>query len=111
MTGLKTTFLTLLTLAAIAFAEPGDLTTCPEGTVISAIRFEGLEHTNPRVVQRELLNKVGEPFSAEKFEAEKLRLQDLDLFTDIAVECTSGLDSSGASHPQNDVGSTQLTYS
>ena len=99
MTGLKTTFLSLLALAAIAFAEPGDSTAvsenvtapsaCSEGTVISAIRFEGLEHTNPRVVERELLNRAGEPFSAEKFEAEKLRLQDLDLFTDIAVECSS----------------------
>ena len=88
MTGLKTTFLSLLALASIAFAEAGDSLTCPEGTVISAIQFEGLEHTNPRVVQRELLNKVGEPYSAEKFEAEKLRLQDLDLFTDIEVECS-----------------------
>ena len=110
MFGLKTTFFSLLVLAAIAFAESSGSSGCLEGTVISAIRFEGLEHTNPRVVQRELLNKAGEPFSAEKFEAEKLRLQDLDLFTDIEVECTSGLDSSGASHPQNDVGATQLTY-
>ena len=99
MSGLKTTFLSLLALAAFAFAEPGDSTAvsenvtapsgCPEGTVISAIQFEGLEHTNPRVVQRELLNKAGEPFSTEKFEAEKLRLQDLDLFTDIEVRCSS----------------------
>ena len=110
MFGLKTSFFSLLVLAAIAFAESSGSSGCLEGTVISAIRFEGLEHTNPRVVQRELLNKAGEPFSAEKFEAEKLRLQDLDLFTDIEVECTSGLDSSGASHPQNDVGVTQLTY-
>ncbi len=110
MFGLKTTFFSLLVLAAIAFAESSGSSGCLEGTVISAIRFEGLEHTNPRVVQRELLNKAGEPFSAEKFEAEKLRLQDLDLFTDIEVECTSGLDSLGASHVQNDVGAAQLTY-
>ena len=89
MTGLKTTFLSLLALAAIAFAEPADSSACSEGTAISAIRFEGLEHTNPRVVQRELLNKVGEPFSAEKFETEKRRLQDLDLFTDITASCSS----------------------
>ena len=92
MNGLKTTCLSLLALAAFALAESGDTLTCPEGTAISAIRFEGLEHTNPRVVQRELLNKVGEPFSAKKFETEKRRLQDLDLFTDIEVSCgTSGL--------------------
>ena len=89
MIGLKTIFLSVLALAAVAFAEPADSLTCPEGTVISVIRFEGLEHTNHRVVQRELLNKAGEPFSAEKFETEKRRLQDLDLFTDITASCRS----------------------
>ena len=69
--------------------------------MITAIDFQGLEHTNPRVVQRELLNKVGEPFSAENFEAEKLRLQDLDLFTEIAVECSPA---------QDDGGAARLTY-
>ena len=100
MTGLKTIFLSVLALAAIAFAEPADSNAisgnaaassgCPDGTVISSIRFEGLEHTNPRVVQRELLNKAGEPFSAEKYEIEKRRLQDLDLFTDVTVTCDGG---------------------
>lgn len=70
--------------SGLAFADVG---ACPEGTVVSSIRFEGLEHTNPRVVERELLNRVGKPFSVEKFEAEKRRLQDLDLFTEITVSC------------------------
>ena len=74
--------------SGLAFADVG---ACPEGTVVSSIRFEGLEHTNPRVVERELLNRVGEPFSVEKFEAEKRRLQDLDLFTEITVSCNAGL--------------------
>ena len=101
---LKTTFLSLLAFTAIAFAELGDSTvvprnstspsSCAEGTLISAISFEGLEHTKPRVVERELLNRVGEPFSAEKFEAEKRRLQDLDLFTEITVSCSANLNSS-----------------
>ncbi|WP_297699493.1 BamA/TamA family outer membrane protein [uncultured Fibrobacter sp.] len=101
---LKTTFLSLLAFTAIAFAELGDSTvvprnstspsSCAEGTLISAISFEGLEHTKPRVVERELLNRVGEPFSAEKFEAEKRRLQDLDLFTEITVSCNANLNSS-----------------
>jgi outer membrane protein assembly factor BamA len=126
MPRLKTTFLSLLALAVSAMAAPADADSlqvapadsasastgaaCADGTVISSVRFEGLEHTNPRVVQRELLNKAGEAFSTEKFETEKRRLQDLDLFTDITVECSSGLDSSGALHPQNDVGATRLTY-
>ena len=45
------------------------------------------------MVERELLNKVGEPFSVEKFNAEKLRLQDLDLFTEIEVSCRSASNS------------------
>ena len=83
----------LLSSYGITFAEPSAASEagaagCAEGVVISSIEFKGLEHTKPRVVERELLNKVGEPFSAEKFEAEKLRLQDLDLFTEITVACT-----------------------
>ena len=87
---LKRYFLTYVVTACfsgLAFAEVGS---CPDGTVISSIQFEGLEHTNPRVVNRELLNKAGESFSAEKFELEKRRLQDLDLFTDISVGCEGG---------------------
>ncbi|WP_290957549.1 POTRA domain-containing protein [Fibrobacter sp.] len=79
--------------ACVAFAEPSaapetGAAGCSDGVVVSSIEFKGLERTNPRVVKRELLNKVGEPFSAEKFETEKLRLQDLDLFTEITVTCT-----------------------
>ena len=97
-----------LVLLSVAVSMAGELQ-CADGTPIASVSFEGLEHTNPRVVERELLNKAGEPFSAEKFEAEKLRLQDLDLFTEISVSCTSGLDSSGTSYPQNDTLSSLVT--
>lgn len=60
---------------------------CLDGAVISDIQFEGLKHTKAPVVERELENKVGEPFSAEKFDREKSKLQDLDLFTEISVSC------------------------
>jgi outer membrane protein assembly factor BamA len=99
MPRLKTTFLSLLALAASAMAAPADSASastgaaCADGTVISSVRFEGLEHTNPRVVQRELLNKAGEAFSTEMFETEKRRLQDLDLFTEIEVSCRSASNS------------------
>ena len=78
--------------SGIAFAEGDAPSTessgsCADGVVVSSIEFKGLEHTKPRVVERELLNKVGEPYSSEKFKAEKLRLQDLDLFTEITVAC------------------------
>ena len=79
----------VLAFSALALAAPpSEPAGCADGVVVSSIGFEGLEHTNTRVVERELLNRVGEPFSAEKFEAEKLRLQDLDLFTEITVTCT-----------------------
>jgi len=98
--------------ACVAFAETSaapeaGAAGCADGTVISSISFEGLEHTKPRVVERELLNKVGEPFSAEKFETEKLRLQDLDLFTEITITCTSA-----APQPTNlEPRASSLTYS
>ncbi len=79
---------TVCGLAAVTWATDDEVAGgCADGTVVSSIRLEGLEHTNPRVVERELLNRVGKPFSVEKFEAEKRRLQDLDLFTEITVSC------------------------
>ncbi|PWJ69946.1 surface antigen-like protein [Fibrobacter sp. UWR4] len=69
---------------------------CPEGTVLTGIALEGLENTNPRVIHRELLNKVGEAYSSEKFQAEKHKLEDLDLFTDVALSC----DGNGVAHYQ-----------
>ena len=66
---------------------------CSDGAKIESIEIEGLEHTKPRVVWRELLHKVGDVFSQKTFESEKLRLQDLDLFTDISVSCKTFGDS------------------
>ena len=98
--------------SGLAFAEgatpsTGSSGSCADGVVVSSIEFKGLEHTKPRVVERELLNKVGEPYSSEKFEAEKLRLQDLDLFTEITVACTPAAPQ--PSHPAPRASS--LTYS
>ena len=67
---------------------------CVDGAKIESIEFEGLEHTKPRVVWRELTHKVGGAFSQKTFESEKLRLQDLDLFTDVYVSCKKQLDPS-----------------
>lgn len=66
---------------------------CSDGAKIESIEFEGLEHTKPHVVWRELTHKVGSEFSQKAFESEKLRLQDLDLFTDIYVSCKTFGDS------------------
>ena len=87
---LKRVFFTCAVTALFSGAAFADVAGCPEGTVISSIQYEGLEHTKKRVVDRELLNKAGETFSAEKFELEKRRLQDLDLFTSVSARCDGG---------------------
>lgn len=85
---LKIVGFALLALVPAAFADAAPASGgCTDGTVVASIGFDGLKHTKPRVVERELMNRVGEPFSQEKFEAEKRRLQDLDLFTEISVSC------------------------
>ena len=69
--------------AVAAFAGVDSSVGCPEGTVISSIQYEGLEHTKKRVVDRELLNKAGETFSAEKFELEKRRVSRLGVMAEL----------------------------
>ena len=79
--------------AVLAFADQSSSESvavgCADGTKIESIDLEGLKHTKPHVVWRELSHKVGSTFSQKTFEAEKLRLQDLDLFTEISVSCDS----------------------
>ncbi|MBR2091456.1 MAG: hypothetical protein IJ905_14155, partial [Fibrobacter sp.] len=60
---------------------------CTDDALIASIELKGLKYTQPHVVLRELIQKVGENFSQKTFEIEKLRLQDLDLFTEITVSC------------------------
>ncbi|MCF0216542.1 MAG: BamA/TamA family outer membrane protein [Fibrobacteraceae bacterium] len=85
----KSPFSFLLWISAPLFlVEPYAFSaSCPEGSVVQNIQLQGLLNTQPHVVERELVNKVGEPFSTEKFNSEKLKLQDLDLFTEIEVDC------------------------
>ncbi len=87
---LKKSFLVAMTLpclAVLGLAVPAMSGECVDGTVIASVNFEGLVHTKSRVVERELLNQVNKTFSAALFNAEKLKLQDLDLFTEIEASC------------------------
>lgn len=82
----------LFLLAGGVLAEAADVpannrNTCVEGLTVSALEVDGLVHTKKRVVERELLNQVGAPYSTQKFNEEKLKLQDLDLFTEISASC------------------------
>jgi hypothetical protein len=79
--------------AVLAFADQSSSESvavgCADGAKIESIDLDGLKYTKPHVVWRELSHKVGGVFSQGTFEAEKLRLQDLDLFTEISVSCDS----------------------
>lgn len=86
-------FSRLSAILAVAFfllgpkIHAGGLEKCSEGAEIRRISFSGLKYTDPHVVERELLNRKGQRFSAEKFREEKLRLESLDLFADVALSC------------------------
>ena len=61
---------------------------CADGMKVLSVRYEGLEDTDPRVVERELENTPGKAFSREAFFSEKLRLESLDIFSDVSLVCT-----------------------
>ena len=99
--------------AALAFAgqNSGDSVAvgCASGAKIESIDLDGLKYTKPHVVWRELSHKVGGVFSQETFEAEKLRLQDLDLFTEITVTCETSASGDSLSSLVSRL-SSKLTY-
>lgn len=85
---LKTFSLIYGLVCAVGFVDGAAFAgTCSNGMRISRVELQGLEHTRDRVVLRELQNRAGEFFSVEKFNEEKLKLQDLDLFTEIDASC------------------------
>ena len=88
---------------------------CSDGTPIASIELKGLEYTKDHVVLRELVHKVGASFSQKIFELEKLKLQDLDLFTDITVTCEPAKESindifAGSATPAHSLNATKLVY-
>lgn len=78
----------ILWLLANGFAAEPAVGNCLEGKNVLDIRFSGLDDTKPHVVERELLNASGRPFSNENYRLEKLKLESLDLFSDISLICT-----------------------
>jgi hypothetical protein len=53
---------------------------------IDTLVFQGLNSTSRSVVERELSNQVNAPFSCSKWEIEKNRLMDLDIFADVEIQ-------------------------
>ncbi len=69
------------------------LSACENGLPVRTITFEGLEHTQNQVVQRELLNQVSRPFSEDRWQNELHRLLSLDLFSEVQLQCEKKNDS------------------
>lgn len=95
-TGLKGLGAALLLAMSPLHAADEPAGACADGTILTGIVLDGLEHTSERVVRRELLNQVGEAYSSEKFLSERRKLEDLDLFTEIKLDC----DAQGMAHYQ-----------
>jgi hypothetical protein len=56
-----------------------------EGQRIAAIKWDGLRATRISTVRYALQNSVGELFTCQKWEREKARLEDLDIFASITL--------------------------
>jgi outer membrane protein assembly factor BamA len=62
---------------------------CGDSLRVLAQEFEGLRTTRKEVVQRELRNRVGERFSCARWESERDRLEDLDIFADVRLRAVA----------------------
>ncbi|MBW8890299.1 MAG: BamA/TamA family outer membrane protein [Fibrobacteres bacterium] len=57
-----------------------------EGRLVTFQDFQGLRTTNADVVTRELRNHPGERFTCAKWKREQVRLEDLDIFSEVRLE-------------------------
>ena len=82
-------FLLAFSAIAIPAQEPdSSLASCPEaeGRKVTFQDFQGLRTTSVGVVLRELRNHPGDRFSCSKWEAERARLEDLDIFSEVDLD-------------------------
>lgn len=70
----------ILPYAAVA-AAPDPL----EGLIVRDIRVSGLTHLSPDVVTRNLATRVGEPFRRSRLPLDERRLDELRVFTSVAI--------------------------
>lgn len=73
---------------AAAFAQPAPDGACreAEGRRVTFQDFQGLRTTAAEVVVRELRNHPGDRFTCAKWEEERARLEDLDIFSEVGLE-------------------------
>ena len=57
-----------------------------EGHKVTFQDFQGLRTTNAEVVARELRNHPGDVFTCAKWESERAKLEDLDIFSEVNLE-------------------------
>jgi len=58
----------------------------PEGSQVTSIELKGLQTTRPVVVNLALENHIGGFFACAKWEEERNRLRDLDIFSEVSLE-------------------------
>jgi outer membrane protein assembly factor BamA len=75
--------------AAVSVSAPADPDAAcreAEGRFVTFQDFQGLRTTDAKVVARELSNHPGDRFSCDKWERERTRLEDLDIFSEVGLE-------------------------
>ena len=82
-------------LALTPLPEPDPRALALEGRAISAITISGNRVTKPHVIRRELELRVGEPFDAGTMTADIVRLENLGIFSAVAIVLTDTDDSVG----------------
>lgn len=78
--------LAVLACALPAGADPDAACREAEGRYVTFQDFQGLRTTDAKVVARELRNHPGERFTCAKWERERTRLEDLDIFSEVGLE-------------------------
>ncbi len=73
-------------LPALAAPDPDAVCREAEGRYVTFQDFQGLRTTDAAVVSRELHNHPGDRFTCEKWERERTRLEDLDIFSEVSLE-------------------------
>ena len=68
----------------------------PDSLPVRAVRFEGLNSTREHVVRREIVHRPGAIFSCSTWVAERVRLEDLDIFADIGIRAETVAFGSGS---------------
>jgi outer membrane protein assembly factor BamA len=82
----RSTAAAILLLAAAARASTPEACDDSDSLRVLSQDFSGIRTTRPEVAQRELRNRQGETFSCAKWRVEQAGLEDLDIFSEVALK-------------------------